>query len=412
MTYLGLLFYFFFFFIRPQDWYPALYNKPVDVIIFSIILIISIVTREFYFSLKNNYFRIYIVWFIFVVFSNIIHGDIDGTMIWFEHYRNYFIIFICLFSAANSPFKTKILIWFVILLASVLALQNHQMIQSGVGWAGQSLGWGDERRARWVGQWDGMGSYCLIFVSLFPFLLWYSLLAKRVPYKLLYLIIGLWIFYGGFLTKARGGLIASLATIGVYYIDRFRNVKAILIVVVIIIGFFALAPGRFTNFNDDDDSASNRIVVWDQGYEMLQYNPLWGIGRGHYQRYTGSIMAHNTFLNIAGETGIIGLFLWLSLLYLCMKGLLLSRKVCQPEMLPIVNGLLYCLIGYQFSSFFVTTETELLYVYYALAGSVATHTVGHIEFGKKDVRNVIFIEIGGLLFFWIIVMVYKKVYGM
>ena len=48
-------------------------------------------------------------------------------------------------------------------------------------------------------------------------------------------------------------------------------------------------------------------------------------------------MAHNSYINVAAETGILGVYAWIALIWICFKGLiLLSKKNKAP--IPYIMG--------------------------------------------------------------------------
>ena len=68
-------------------------------------------------------------------------------------------------------------------------------------------------------------------------------------------------------------------------------------------------------------TADSRIKSWSVGIELFRQNPFFGIGVGNYSNMVGQMMeslvqgsraAHNMYIQVATETGIIGLlsFLW------------------------------------------------------------------------------------------------------
>ena len=105
---------------------------------------------------------------------------------------------------------------------------------------------------------------------------------------------------------------------------------------------------------------------------MAQANPVLGIGRGNFKYDTGSLVAHNSVIEVMGETGFIGLFLWIGISYMGLKKLLLFQS--QPSIDPVdrayVNAVALSIVGYLVSAMFVTIEYETFYVLLAM-GAVA-----------------------------------------
>jgi O-antigen ligase len=67
-----------------------------------------------------------------------------------------------------------------------------------------------------------------------------------------------------------------------------------------------------------------RIRIWMQGLASLRQNPLLGVGAGAYVTVTGAgggkaYVAHNTFISVAVELGLVGLALYLAYIYMLFR---------------------------------------------------------------------------------------------
>ena len=72
--------------------------------------------------------------------------------------------------------------------------------------------------------------------------------------------------------------------------------------------------------------SEERFILWDVGIKMLLDNPLFGVGFGGYRDNRRSFeiyggMAHNSYIDILSETGIIGFLFAFSMIYLTYKRL-------------------------------------------------------------------------------------------
>jgi hypothetical protein len=116
----------------------------------------------------------------------------------------------------------------------------------------------------------------------------------------------------------------SIAAIGsmaaAYLILRF-NKNRVLILIALLCGFAAL---KLT-----DPEILNRLLWWKTALIMIIDNPLTGVGPGNFENaytaYRGAglstIFAHNFYLQFCVETGIPGVVLLCSFLYLSFKKL-------------------------------------------------------------------------------------------
>jgi O-antigen ligase len=161
----------------------------------------------------------------------------------------------------------------------------------------------------------------------------------------------------------------------------------VLSIIIIVSAFFI--PERYwervQNFQGikEDVTAQNRLNTWRRGLEFMVENPLFGIGVAGFTTAEGmSHMdiggawrnAHNSFIQIGAEIGIIGLISFILLFYLLdkrLRGLHLylyqDRLDRKGFITHLVIGLRISLIGYIVCSFFLSQAfSPLLYVLTAL----------------------------------------------
>lgn len=148
-------------------------------------------------------------------------------------------------------------------------------------------------------------------------------------------ILGLILLLALFLTTKRGPLVASVAAIVISYL--FVNRKkltgtmfktlAVAAIAVIAVGVFAtFVPAvqatleRFIELSDDG-TGNGRSYLYECACSMFHANPLLGCGWGTYSKYVAStslgamysnlgfssMSAHNVYLQLLAETGVIGL---------------------------------------------------------------------------------------------------------
>lgn len=141
------------------------------------------------------------------------------------------------------------------------------------------------------------------------------------------------------LSLSRGGLVAMAAAllVGMFFTYRSRG-KAILAasaVVLAAMAFFAANPVAYERVTDSD-GGSGRTDVWQVGWRMVQDEPLRGVGAGNFQvssihyliapgtiRYDEYIVdqpvvAHNMYLGVLAELGVVGFCLFIGIILACI----------------------------------------------------------------------------------------------
>lgn len=153
------------------------------------------------------------------------------------------------------------------------------------------------------------------------------------------------------LTFSRGaylGLIAGgLAVLGVFIYKKrqrydFRHVK----IIAATLGFLALilmlinSPFLSRLQNLSDPAATNRFDLWQSAFEIITQNPITGVGLGGFAfevdptaAYRTPIYAHNLFLDIGAELGLVGLTLFLILL---LAPIIKTLKTPRPNLALIM----------------------------------------------------------------------------
>jgi len=159
------------------------------------------------------------------------------------------------------------------------------------------------------------------------------------------------------LTQSRGALIALVATGLIFFLTQARGkrLKSALIAAVVCVLILPLVPSsawkRFEGLTkltktatiaeaDPEGSADARYNIWRVARQIIAENPTTGIGLGAYPlahaTYTGRMLVppaargfrdtHSTYLNVAAETGIPGLILFMSMIAVVASGAELTRR--------------------------------------------------------------------------------------
>jgi O-antigen ligase len=143
-----------------------------------------------------------------------------------------------------------------------------------------------------------------------------------------------------FSTFSRGGFVALAVVIlaGCVYAGRSRPAFVAVVIGVILVGSLSLQSTTSTAVERlTSSSTSGRADVWRVGLRMVEAHPVVGVGSGnftvaepHYLLVSpGAIkrgemildtpmVAHNVYLQILAETGVVGLALFLSVIALAL----------------------------------------------------------------------------------------------
>jgi len=388
--------------IAPQLWVEPFVDVRVDLYLYPVWFVMVLFSgrlSSFKWSAQDAFFLLFISWIIVSIF---VSGSHERSSIIIQGYIKWFLLYkLVIWSVQDVDGVRKVanLIVFFALVLTVEGIQ-HKTSSDGIGWAGQALGWvdasvlreGGTGRTQWINIFDGPGVFCVVFTTALPFVLRYF----REPYSTLQQLLalgmlaamGLAIFYTG----SRGGFIATLAIFALFLLFRFKKKFAptrLATVGGILFVLFMFAPAYLTNIHDEQRSAQHRVAMWVEGVEMVQQNPVFGIGKGRFVEYTGRLVAHNSAIEIMGELGIPGLFFWISMIYMAFKGIYQFVNYTEdPVAKSNASMLAISIAGYLVSAMFITLEYETFYFLLALAAVVGHASGVELKFEKKDLYRV------------------------
>lgn len=124
-----------------------------------------------------------------------------------------------------------------------------------------------------------------------------------------------------FFSQSRGGLLSAMLVFGVYVVRRYGIWTLIpagaMALPVLILG------GR--SGESADISTQLRYEAWATGLTLFKQYPIFGVGPGQFNEHH-FLTAHNSFVLAMTELGFIGLFLFVSMLYVSMKSLIVGIR--------------------------------------------------------------------------------------
>ena len=121
----------------------------------------------------------------------------------------------------------------------------------------------------------------------------------------------------------------------------FYSRKLFTLALVVALGFYIIAyAGIQDNFSrENEESGGTRSEAWQRVFDLTERHILFGTGPAGYHFYfTVNIsglfqLAHNNYVDIIGQTGVVGFTLWI-LLWGCM-GLVMWRLY---RVIPLMGG--------------------------------------------------------------------------
>lgn len=173
---------------------------------------------------------------------------------------------------------------------------------------------------------------------------------------------------------SRGGMLALVATFLWLIWHSPRRLRNFVVVAILIIPPLLLSPHsplrRLIHPEYSDRTGeTDRRIAWKAGLRMIEMHPLMGIGLGEFKPQMNayadsgvgfSSIAHNTYLEVAAETGLPNFFIFLSMLVFTYRSLSLVRRRASDHDPPFLHlaatGLQAGFVGYVVGATFLSSE--------------------------------------------------------
>lgn len=204
-------------------------------------------------------------------------------------------------------------------------------------------------------------------------------------------------------------VIAALPVVLVLYVRSGRKLNArtaaLVLVLILLAGmcFFLLSSGKngvvknfaqlktdlvkiFSRAPDAGDAGTNRMRLWRETVDIIEKNPILGVGPegiNNDNALTDNLLPHNTYLQIAAYTGIIGLLAYLAGLLSLAKDRWRRVRRLDPMMLASAGGAVTYLISAFVGCPVFNTEPYL----WLLLGIVASAPAGGVPFICPDAET-------------------------
>lgn len=122
-------------------------------------------------------------------------------------------------------------------------------------------------------------------------------------------------------TASRTGQLAFVAVIAAFLLHQVSLKRLLAVALPAVLAL--LVGDRWVEARDQ--FSMDHVEAWGTGMDMFRSSPLWGIGKSQFIEHHG-LTAHNTFVLVAAEQGLVGLILWVGVLYSGFKIAVLALR--------------------------------------------------------------------------------------
>jgi len=145
--------------------------------------------------------------------------------------------------------------------------------------------------------------------------------------------------------SSRGAQLAMVVQFFLRFFKQIFKVKVLVgIIVVVVAGWHFLPEEQKMRFAESgsDKTSQQRLLYWENGYQMMNDFPLTGVGyfnfRHYYEDYysedmlySSAQLPHNIFVQVGADLGYIGLFIYLMLIFSAFSALSKIGKDTVPS---------------------------------------------------------------------------------
>jgi O-antigen ligase len=399
LAFAGLYLFNFLLYARPQEMFPELFGS------FPLVKIVAVGTLLAYFVAKLTTGERFTLWttelamilaiaFLGIAFTPIAVAPQDSLNVLLDTFLKIVIIFVLMINLLNSKSRLRSMMKLSVICGSALALFA---IISYVN--GNFLIQNKQSTGRVMGIVQGMfgnpNDLALSLNVLLPLAVAFALCAKGWQ-RIFYFICTALLTVGVVVTFSRGGFLGLVAAglVLLWKLGR-RNRGLAVLAFILATGFFlAIMPAGYSNrlttiFSMEEDltgSSQARRELLNRAVEVASNHLLIGVGMGNFHIYSiREQVAHNSYLEIAAELGLLGLLAYLILILSPLRSLrrlegetrnhqrgtlIGGRQLAESETYYLSVALQASLAAYIVCSFFGSVQ-YLWHLYYLVAYSFA-----------------------------------------
>lgn len=411
-------------YIRPQEFWPFLMEVPLLDYIAGIAIAFVFLEGKFSKEKLNRSptNKILVIFWLWLCFTWIGNGWLGGVFYTFKKFGKVVVLYFLIVLTVESLPKLRAYIWILIALSTFLAIDAIVLFYTGVSLTGQVAftRWEGEEiiaQARGIGIFADPNDLALYVVPIIAFLVpsFHKGALSRTMFTGIFFMIPL--ITGVVFTRSRGGILALAMVAWVYLRHRVGLVFS-MVGLVMLFGLLVAIP-RFETVSATEGTGRSRLDLWAFGLGLFKQNPVFGVAFSAFTDQGYRQTAHNSFVLVVAEAGLLGGILWISLFYSTFRHIRLFRKLerAPPWLAPMNNAFEAAILSWLVGGFFLS-QTYGFFSYILMALVVATMNILAREgvelrqtWTKVQIRNSLLVTVGGIIFMHLMVMILWRLGG-
>ncbi len=373
--FIGLINYFLFLYIRPQDYVPGMLGLPIMLIIGGgtfALMILHMAVQKRQIRIAHGPQNLFMLWlYVAIIVSRVATFYMAGIPAAITEFLPVVLMYLLIANLVNTPRRMSVVLTLLVVLTTALAVQGVIQYFTGFGLGGQET---YEGRIQAVGIFSDPNDLGLAIVMVMPFLFLKLLEQGKFRERATSFVVLAILSYALYLTESRGGIMAFGALLMLLFTRRVGKVLGLAVGGVAMLAILALAP-RMNTISTGEASAYGRIQAWAVGLGLFETHPLFGVGYNNFTQWHFRT-AHNSFVLCAAELGWFGLFPWVMLIYISIKNnAFMSRRLHElgkHDLAMYATTVQYALIAYCLGAYWLSrTYSEVLYIMLGLSAAIS-----------------------------------------
>ena len=385
--YLGFVFFVFFTILRPQDDRPNVQGLHYPMVLLLSVLLgcVPRMVRSPEFSVffaAKRLILILLLYFLMIASALATGFTPDSS------YRidEFLVVVITCFLIVYWG-KTVTHIWGILAAFVVAGLQISRDAVTRTSWIHEQIGEQhfDRMNMNHLNGNFGSPNYIALLMALL-ILVSLNFLYTRYSKWLKFAAVGcIGLFFLVFLkANSRGATLGLAASLIVFWLFQKRKAVSLAALTVILLAVVAFAPAAYFDrlktitAYQQDASATARLELWAIGIQLIQDNPIFGIGPDNFMHYAFN-GPHDCYIQAAAEYGLPAAVVYCSILISgfisCINALRLSRKLGDGQSLSALSVTMMCLLTHITVQGFTTGFAHREFVYFIVAIAYCTSTI-------------------------------------
>lgn len=305
-----------------------------------------------------------------------------------DNFLKVVTIFMLMINLLDTKERIYSILRLVVVCGSVVALGTIWSVTRG----GTQVDATDNRLTGFVsGIFGNANDFAIAMNLLLPLAIVLALNNKGLR-RWLYFACAAALVLGVILSFSRGGFLGLIAMgmVLLWKVGRHNKVVAAMLVLMGLMIFASAVPNGYTErlftiFNYQQDktgSAQERKELLDHALGLARTRLIYGVGMGNFGVYSiSNKAAHNSYVEILVELGIVGLFAYLILLLTPLRSLKRieretahTGRVEDREIYNLSVGVRAAIVAYIVCSFFGSVQYSW-FIYYPIAYAIALKRV-------------------------------------